>query len=73
MLARGSGSFLRRHSLLALCLANMKDEEIDTSDIPELDNKFFKTATVELPTKQPITIRIDTDVIDSNHKGKIIR
>ena len=45
-------------------LANMTDNEIDTSDIPEISNwdnavvgKFYK------PIKQPVTIRLDSDVV----------
>lgn len=42
----------------------MKDEDIDTSDIPPLDEGFFATAELRLPqTKQAITIRIDPDVL----------
>jgi len=46
-------------------LADMPDEEIDFSDIPEITEwsgavigKFFK------PIKQSLTVRIDADVID---------
>ena len=45
-------------------LANMPDNEIDTSDIPEISNwdnavvgKFYK------PIKQPVTIRLDSDIV----------
>lgn len=45
-------------------LKRMKDDEIDVSDIPELTDwskavvgKFFR------PVKQPLTIRIDADVL----------
>jgi len=44
-------------------LAEMRDENIDFSDIPELDEAFFKNA--KLVKRQPNTeatpIRIDTD------------
>ncbi len=30
-------------------LRSLKDEEIDTSDIPELDASFFEKAVVSLP------------------------
>jgi hypothetical protein len=30
-------------------LRNLKDEEIDTSDIPELDASFFEKAVISLP------------------------
>ena len=45
-------------------LANMPDDEINTSDIPEISNwdnavvgKFYK------PIKQPVTIRLDSDIV----------
>ena len=42
----------------------MTDEEIDTSDIPPLDEAFFANAEVRLPKpKVPITIRLDDDVL----------
>lgn len=45
-------------------LTEMSDKDIDTSDIPELDDTFFKRAEIRVPGKQPVTIRLDTDVID---------
>jgi hypothetical protein len=30
-------------------LRNLRDEDIDTSDIPELDEEWFKNATLVLP------------------------
>ena len=46
-------------------LKNMPDEEIDTSDIPELDEEFFHHAKVSLPAgKQLLSLRIDNDVLD---------
>lgn len=43
----------------------MKDEEIDTSDIPPLDEAFFAEATLRMPQAKPIiTIRLDPDVLD---------
>lgn len=45
-------------------LAKMKDKDIDTRDIPELDAAFFKQADIRLPEKKPVTIRLDADVID---------
>lgn len=42
----------------------MQDREIDYSDIPELDARFFETARVVVPPgKQQITIRLDRDVL----------
>ena len=40
------------------------DGEIDFEDIPELDEAFFRVAEWRPPVKQPVTIRIDTDVLD---------
>jgi len=43
----------------------MKDEDIDFSDSPELDDSFFKRPLVELPkSKGMITIRVDHDVLE---------
>ena len=42
----------------------MSDEDIDTSDIPPLDEAFFANAQVRLPQRKvPITIRLDPDVL----------
>lgn len=38
--------------------------EIDFADIPELDESFFRTAQWRPPVKQPVTIRIDADVLE---------
>jgi len=43
----------------------MRDSDIDYSDIPALDQSFFKRATVEWPpVKKQLTIRLDADVLD---------
>ena len=43
----------------------MKDRDIDYSDIPRLDDSFFKRPLAELPKpKKPITIRIDPEVLE---------
>jgi uncharacterized protein (DUF4415 family) len=43
----------------------MRDEDIDTSDIPALDESFFANATIRMPKpKKAITIRLDQDVVD---------
>jgi uncharacterized protein (DUF4415 family) len=43
----------------------MRDDEIDYSDIPELDEEFCKTAVqVWPPAKKQLTIRLDTDVLE---------
>ncbi len=50
----------RHRKLLA-----MKDEDIDYSDIPELDDAFWEEARVVVPPeKKRITIRLDRDVVD---------
>ena len=41
-----------------------KGESIDFSDIPELDESFFKEANWRPPVKRPLTIRIDEDVLE---------
>lgn len=42
----------------------MKDEDIDYSDIPELDAAFFATARVVVPPgKKQVTVRLDRDVL----------
>jgi len=43
----------------------MPDEEIDTSDIPPLDEAFFANAKLRLPEgKVPLVISVDADVIE---------
>lgn len=44
-------------------LVAMKDKDIDTSDIPELDDEFFRKAELKVPLKQPVTLRLDSDVV----------
>jgi uncharacterized protein (DUF4415 family) len=41
----------------------MKDEDIDTSDNPELDADFFRRAVWWPGPKKQITIRLDPDVL----------
>ncbi len=52
----------------------MNDDEIDTSEIPELDEEWFKNARVVLPKKKKaISLRIDWEVLEwfeSNSKGR---
>jgi uncharacterized protein (DUF4415 family) len=55
----------RKRNKEIAALKKMKDGEIDTSDIPEMTDwsgavvgKFFR------PIKEPVTIRIDADVLD---------
>ena len=42
----------------------MTDEEIDTSDIPPLDDKFFARATVRMPKRVSVTMRVDADLME---------
>lgn len=42
----------------------MKDEDINTSDVPELRADFFKKAVLWPGTKKQITLRLDPDVIE---------
>jgi len=47
-------------------IAAIKDEDIDTSDIPELTIEQLRTGVRGLfyrPIKKPVTIRLDADVI----------
>jgi uncharacterized protein (DUF4415 family) len=42
----------------------LRDEDIDYSDIPALDEEFFKQARVIVPPgKRQLTIRLDADVL----------
>ena len=46
-------------------LKNIKDEDIDYSDIPELDETFWKNARlVEPEGTQQITLRVKKSVLD---------
>jgi len=46
-------------------LENKTDETIDISDVPELDEAFFRKAKVRLPKgKQLVSLRIDSEVLD---------
>jgi uncharacterized protein (DUF4415 family) len=43
----------------------LTDDEIDTSDIPPLDEDFFASAELRMPEpEQSITIRVDRDVLE---------
>jgi uncharacterized protein (DUF4415 family) len=42
----------------------MTDEEIDTSDIPPLDETFFANARLRMPEQQvSVTLDVDADVL----------
>ena len=47
-------------------LVNMSDEDIDYSDIPELDEDFFKNAKLvkRNPATEAISIRVDRDTLE---------
>jgi uncharacterized protein (DUF4415 family) len=43
----------------------LRDEDIDYSDSPALDESFFEKATVQWPApKKQLTIRLDEDLLD---------
>lgn len=44
-------------------LEGLKDDDIDTSEIEELNNDFFLNAELSVPKKQPVTLRLDSDVL----------
>lgn len=47
-------------------LSVKSDEDIDFSDIPELDEEWFKNARLVYPSerKQQITVRLDADLVE---------
>jgi len=46
-------------------LDEMTDEEIDTSDIPPLDETFFANARLRMPDKKvSVTLDVDADVLE---------
>jgi len=46
-------------------LEAITDKDINYSDIPELDEQFWKNAEVRLPeNKKGVYIRLDSDVLD---------
>ena len=56
-LAKGKSDFKR--------LREMRDADIDYSDIPRLDASFWKAATLIMPEpKDCLTIRLDHDVVE---------
>ncbi|MBM4276244.1 MAG: BrnA antitoxin family protein [Deltaproteobacteria bacterium] len=45
-------------------LRSLKDEEIDCSDIPELDEAFFEKAVIMAPkTKASVCLKLDEEVL----------
>ena len=55
------------------------DDNVDTSDIPEMDEKFFATAKLVMPpgaSKKAVSMRVDEDVLDwfkARGKGHLSR
>ena len=46
-------------------LRPMRDEDIDYSDIPKLDQSFWRAAKLTMPEpKDRVTIRLDHDVVE---------
>lgn len=46
-------------------MASVRDEDIDTSDIPEIGDDFWEKAVlIPAPGKERLTIRLDNDVLD---------
>jgi uncharacterized protein (DUF4415 family) len=68
--ARGSISELRRNVIFEgktdfKRLRQMRDVDIDDSDIPKLDKSFWKNAKLTMPEpKDRLTIRVDHDVVE---------
>ncbi len=51
-------------------IANVKDEDIDLSDIPELDDNFWESAVlVEPDTTETITLRVKKSVLNHFKSG----
>ncbi len=53
-------------------IAAIADDQIDTSDIPELTNEQLRRGVRDQmyrPIKKPVTIRLDADVIEWLKKG----
>ena len=42
----------------------MRDEEIDTSDIPALDDSFFAKARLRMPKQVSVTVLVDADLLE---------
>jgi uncharacterized protein (DUF4415 family) len=46
-------------------LQNIPDSAIDTSDIPELDDNFWRSAKMITPiAKKAVSIRLDSDILE---------
>jgi uncharacterized protein (DUF4415 family) len=42
----------------------MRDEEIDTSDIPPLNDSFFAKAKLHMPKRVSVTMQVDADLLE---------
>ncbi|MCX7066393.1 MAG: BrnA antitoxin family protein [Methylococcales bacterium] len=45
-------------------LSHLPDEDIDTSDIPELDESFFNQAILKQVSQQVINLTLDGDIVE---------
>ena len=46
-------------------IENIRDKEINYSDIPELNSSFWDNAKIVYPdNKKPITLRLDSDILE---------
>ena len=60
-------------------IESINEEDIDTSDIPEVDESFFRAAQLVMATstnKKAVSMRIDEDVLEwfkSEGKGHLSR
>jgi uncharacterized protein (DUF4415 family) len=45
-------------------LESMSDDEIDTSDIPELDESFFAQAQLRSVSQQTVHLKLDSDIVE---------
>ncbi len=45
-------------------ISEMTDEEIDTTDIPPLDETFFADARLRMPEKVSVTLDVNADVLE---------
>jgi len=57
----------RQRAKELLALAAIPDDQIDTSDIPELTDEQLRRAvrsSMYRPVKKPVTMRLDADVIE---------
>ncbi|MCC6169642.1 MAG: BrnA antitoxin family protein [Caldilineaceae bacterium] len=57
--------------LTAKELADLPDEAIDYSDIPELGEEFWQNAQLVMPeAKERITLRVDREVVEYFRAGR---